>query len=242
MGRHPTSAGEQTAARVLRPARRSGGGPAFAAEAGGSSVGADARAARLGGPAPTRSRRWRTTSRTTGSSRRTACGAWRSSGARSAVPRFGAIVTVARLLHARGHGRELDHHVVVFLHRPNCPDCERLDLALRGLAPRFPLIEFTSALAGSTSRGTRTETSPHSCSTGAATPRDPSSASTRSEARTTSPPRASGWRSTRPAACWCRRGRTRRRARGGTRKPGGGTPRASSPDSSKRAEIGGGTR
>jgi hypothetical protein len=41
-----------------------------------------------------------------------------------------------------------DHHVVVFLHRPNCPDCERLDLALRDLAPRFPLVKFTSALAG----------------------------------------------------------------------------------------------
>ena len=127
-----------------------GAGPAFAAEAGGSSGGADARAARLDAASSAdalvameddfaddgfleayRLRRMAELR------------------ARSAVPRFGAIVPVTRASFTREvTDASSDHHVVVFLHRPNCPDCERLDLALRDLAPRFPLVKFTSALAG----------------------------------------------------------------------------------------------
>ena len=63
----------------------------------------------------------------------------------AAIPRFGAVVEITRdsfMAHVTDPSSE--HYVLVLLHRPNCPECELLNVAYRELARKHPFTKFTS--------------------------------------------------------------------------------------------------
>ena len=69
--------------------------------------------------------------------------------AAAAVPRFGAVTPITRDTFM---GQVTDPSsrvwVVVFLHRPNCPECETLGKALEELARKNPFTKFVKILGG----------------------------------------------------------------------------------------------
>lgn len=69
--------------------------------------------------------------------------------ARAAIPRFGAVVPITRdAFTSEVTDPSADHHVVVLLHRPGCPDCELVSLAVDELARKNPFCKFTSIPGG----------------------------------------------------------------------------------------------
>lgn len=65
------------------------------------------------------------------------------------MPRFGAVTPITRdTFTAQVTDPSADVWVVVFLHRPNCPECETLGTALAELARKNPFTKFVKILGG----------------------------------------------------------------------------------------------
>ena len=103
--------------------------------------------------------------------------------ARAAIPRFGAVVPITRdAFTSEVTDPSADHHVVVLLHRPGCPDCELVSLAVDELARKTPSASSPPSRVASASLDTPPPTCPPFSSTATATWREPSWDSTPSGA------------------------------------------------------------